>query len=442
VARSTTRLAVSGPRQRTGSPPEQPSIQRLRDDGDFRRYWLSRVTSLSGSVITFVAMPVLVYRLSGSALLTALVTGLEAAPYLLFGLFAGALADRWDRRVVMVIADVICAGVVASVPIAYWVGLLTVPHLLVVAFLGPAIATFFDGANFGALPVLVGRGRVAQANAAVWGAQTAIEIALPSLVGFSLAVIYPADLLALDALSFAASAICVAGITRPLYDSSRAGRSLSVRGLLADIGEGLTYLVHHAGVRTMTIIGTVQCMAGGGFVALMVVWCDRVLHVGTQGLRFGLVFGSWSVGALIASALLPQLLKVATAARIALYAVPVSTVLGAAVGLAPNWQLATVGLLGWGAAYMLVVVNTISYRQQVTPEPLLGRVNTAGRMLSWGVGWTLGAVAGGVLSHQIGVRPAMVTMASLSVVAVLVAWTSPLRTQGVLSGMLEEPTRG
>jgi MFS family permease len=422
---------VTGSRQRTRAPAEATSIQRLRDDRDFRRYWLSRVTSLSGSVITLVAMPVLVYRLSGSALLTALVTGLEAAPYLLFGLFAGALADRWNRRVVMVAADVVCAGVIASVPVAHWVGLLTVPHLLVVAFLAPAIATFFDGADFGALPVLVGRRRVAQANAAVWGAQTAIEIALPSLVGFSFAVIYPADLLALDALSFAASAVCVAGITRPLYDSSRARKPLSVRGLLGDIREGLTYLVHHAGVRTMTIIGTIQCMAGGGFVALMVVWCDRVLHVGTQGLRFGLVFGSWSVGALIASALLPQLLKVATPARIALYSLPVSTVLGSAVGLAPNWQLAMVGLLSWGGAYMLVVVNTISYRQQVTPEPLLGRVNTASRMLSWGLGWTLGAVAGGVLGHQLGVRPAMVSVASVSVVAVVVAWTSPLRTKPV-----------
>jgi MFS family permease len=422
---------VTGSRQRTRAPAEATSIQRLRDDRDFRRYWLSRVTSLSGSVITLVAMPVLVYRLSGSALLTALVTGLEAAPYLLFGLFAGALADRWNRRVVMVAADVVCAGVIASVPVAHWVGLLTVPHLLVVAFLAPAIATFFDGADFGALPVLVGRGRVAQANAAVWGAQTAIEIALPSLVGFSFAVIYPADLLALDALSFAASAVCVAGITRPLYDSSRARKPLSMRGLLGDIREGLTYLVHHAGVRTMTIIGTIQCMAGGGFVALMVVWCDRVLHVGTQGLRFGLVFGSWSVGALIASALLPQLLKVATPARIALYSLPVSAVLGSAVGLAPNWQLAMVGLLSWGGAYMLVVVNTISYRQQVTPEPLLGRVNTASRMLSWGLGWTLGAVAGGVLGHQLGVRPAMVSVASVSVVAVVVAWTSPLRAKPV-----------
>jgi MFS family permease len=416
---------------RTSTTSESASFERLRDDPDFRRYWLSRVTSLSGSVITFVALPVLVYRLSGSAPLTALVTGLEAAPYLLFGLFAGAFGDRWDRRIVMVAADIVCAGVIASVPIAHWVGLLTVPHLMVVAFLGPAIATFFDGANFGALPVLVGRDRVAQANAAVWGAQTAIEIALPALVGFSLAVVYPADLLALDALSFAASAICVAGIVRPLYDSGRGRKPLSVRGLLADIREGLAYLMRHAGVRTMTIIGTIQCMAGGGFVALMVVWCDRVLHVGTQGLRFGLVFGSWSVGALVASALLPQLLKFATPARIALYILPVSTILGVSVGLAPNWQLAMVGLLSWGAAYMLVVVNTISYRQQVTPEPLLSRVNTAGRMLSWGVGWTFGAVAGGVLSHQIGVRAAMVAMASLSVVAVVVAWTSPLRTRPV-----------
>jgi hypothetical protein len=415
---------------------------RLRDDADFRRYWLSRVTSLSGDVITFVAMPVLVYRLSGSTLLTALVTGLEAAPYLLVGLFAGALTDRWNRQVVMVVTDLVCAVLIASVPIAHWLGLLTVPQLLVVAFLVPAVATFFDGANFGALPVLVGRHRVAQANAAVWGAQTTVEIALPSLVGLSFALIYPADLLALDAVTFLVSAASIAGIHRALYDANRSRGPLSVVGLLGDIREGLAYLVHHAGVRTMTITGSIQSAAGGGFVALMVVWCDQVLGVGTQGLRFGLVFGSWSVGALIASALLPQLLKFASPASIALYALPVSAVIGAAAALAPSWQLAMLGLLGWGAAYMLVVVNTISYRQQVTPEPLLGRVNTAGRMLSWGVGWTLGAVAGGVLSHQIGVRAAMVTMASFTVVAVVVAWTSPLRTQSVRSGMLDEPPRG
>ncbi|MBA2716726.1 MAG: MFS transporter [Propionibacteriales bacterium] len=78
---------------------------RLRDDADFRRYWWARTLSTTGTVITLIALPVLVYRLSGSAFLTALVSALEAAPYVIFGLFAGALSDRWNRRLLMVNAD-------------------------------------------------------------------------------------------------------------------------------------------------------------------------------------------------------------------------------------------------------------------------------------------------------------------------------------------------
>ena len=123
---------------------------RLRDDRDFRRYWWSRMLSLGGSVISYVALPVLVYRLTGSAALTAMVSALEAAPYLTFGLFAGALADRWNRKSVMVSADLVNAAVMLSVPVAHWSGVLTVAHVLLVAFVVPAIAVFFDGANFGA----------------------------------------------------------------------------------------------------------------------------------------------------------------------------------------------------------------------------------------------------------------------------------------------------
>jgi hypothetical protein len=114
-------------------------------------------------------------------------------------------------------------------------------------------------------------------------------------------------------------------------------------------------------------------------------------------------------------------------AAITLYAIPVSAVLGVVTPLMPTWPLAAIALLAWGSAYVLVIVNAISYRQQVTPEQLLGRVNTAGRMLSWGVGWTLGSIVGGVLGSQLGVRPAMVAMGLFGFVAVAVAWTSPLR---------------
>ncbi|MEV0803468.1 MFS transporter [Kribbella sp. NPDC050281] len=400
---------------------------RLRDDPDFRRYWLARALSVTGSMVTAIALPVLVYRLSGSTVLTALVSALEAAPYLLTGLFAGALADRWNRRRVMVNSDLVNAVLVGSVPVAHLLDMLTVAHVLVVAFLVQSVYTFFDGANFGALPVLVGRARVAQANSVVWTASSLIELFVPPLAGLSLAVLNPASLLTLDALSFVGSALAVRGIMRAMSEQRDGRQPLRTRVVLADIAEGLRYLVGHAGVRTMTIVGSLQSFAGGGFMALMVVWCDRVLHVGTSGLRFGVVWGTWGIGGLIAAVGLPRLLKRMSPAAITLYALPVSALLGIITPMAPGWESAAIALLVWGSAYVLVIVNTISYRQQVTPEHLLGRVNTAARMLSWGVGWTFGSVVGGVLGNHYGVRTGMVVMGSFIVVAVAVAWTSPLR---------------
>jgi MFS family permease len=402
-------------------------LLRLRDDPDFRRYWVARSSSLTGSMVTAIALPVLVYRLSGSPFLTALVTALEAAPYLLTGLFAGALADRWNRRRVMVSADLVNAVVIGSVPLAYLAGVLTVAQVLVVGFVVQMVFTFFDGANFGALPVLVGRARVAQANAAVWTASSLIELFVPPLAGLLLAVVNPASLLTIDALSFVASAIAVRGIVRAMSEPRTGQQPLRPKVLFADIAEGVRFLIRHPGVRTMTIVGSLQSFAGGGFMALMVVWCDRVLHVGTSGIRFGLVYGTWGIGGLIAALGLPRLLKRMPPAAITLYAIPVSAALGIISPLMPNWELAAIALLVWGSAYVLVIVNAVSFRQQVTPENLLGRVNTAGRMLSWGVGWTGGSIVGGVLGSSLGIRPGMVLMGAGSVVAVLVAWTSPLR---------------
>ena len=387
-----------------------------------------------GSIITLISLPILVYRISDSPSLTALVAACEAAPYLLFGLFAGALTDRWNRKRVMVTTEVLSAGLIATVPLAGWLGEITVPHLMAVAFLGPTLGVFLDGATFGAVPTLVGRRRIAEANALVWGIQSVSEILLPSLVGVALAFIAPSTVMTLDALSFAVSACLVATIVRPMHDATRERPPLTVPLVLRDIREGLSYLWRHARVRTMTIIGTLQCVAGGGFVALLVVWADRRLDVGTEGLRFGLVYGAWAVGGLLASLALPRLLRRFSAARIALVALPFAAAAGLVLPALTLWWLAALGLAAWGAAYMLVVINSISYRQQVTPEHLLGRVNTAGRMLSWGVGWTGGTALAGAVVGLAGLVPTLFAFASVSLLSVLVAWTSPLRTGYAAAG--------
>ena len=262
-----------------------------------------------------------------------------------------------------------------------------------------------------------------------WAAASVVEMVMPAVVGVVLAFVHPAWLLGFDALTFAASAALIGGITRPMYDAARERPPLTARQIGRDIREGLDYLVRHSGVRTFTIIGFLQCFGAGGFVALMVVWIDQRLDIGTEGLRFGLVFGAWSVGGLAAALALPWLVRRVAAARIALYALPPAAVAGVLVPFVTTWWVAGLALMTWGVFYMLVVINTVTYRQRVAPEHLLGRVNTAGRMLAWGMGWTGGAFFAGVLVGWLGLVPTLVVLSSTGVLATAVAWTSPLRGQ-------------
>ena len=281
----------------------------LLRDREFVRYLAARGLSGTGSMATYIALPVLVYRTSDDAGLTALVAALEAAPYLLFGLLAGALTDRWNRKRVMVAADLLGAAVLASIPLAAAVGEVTVPHILVVAFLGPTIGVFFDGAVFGAIPLLVGRGRIAEANSYAWSLQSAIEIVAPAVVGATLAVVDPAWLLGFDSLTFVLSAALLTRITRPMWDPERERAPLTAGLVVRDVREGLAFLVHHEGVRSMTVIGTLLMLSIGGYMALTVVWLDRVLHLGTEGWRFGITYMAWAVGGLAASVTIPRLVR-------------------------------------------------------------------------------------------------------------------------------------
>lgn len=399
----------------------------LREDPDFRRYWLARQVSVAGTLVTAVALPVLVYRLSGSPSLTALVTLVEGLPYLLFGLVSGALSDRLDRRRVMVVADLLSAVAIGSVPLAHALGMLTVGHALVAGFLAQACFVFFDGAAFGALPAIVGRDRLAPANAAIWGFGSLLDLGVPMAAGLLLALLDPALLLGVDALSFIASAACVAGITVRL-SGVRDLPPLSARALVDEVGVGLRFLVGHPGVRSQTVIGFLMSLSGAGFMALSVPFADRILDVGTSGWRFGLLFATWGVGGVLAALLTPRLHRRMPTTRATLLALPVSAAAGLVVVTTSSWLVAVVAMAVWGVAYQSVVLTSITYRQMATPEPLLGRVNTAGRMLSFGIGWTGGALGASAVAGLLGTRTALVSVVSVGVLAVVFGWLSPLRT--------------
>ncbi|KPM55451.1 hypothetical protein ACG83_08885 [Frankia sp. R43] len=108
-------MPTPGAPEATGSPC---TTVLLRRDSVFVRFWCARTSSLSGTAVTTVLLPLLVFDPTGSAAWTALLTALGALPYLVFGLVAGTFADRVDRRRLMVGCDLASAGLLASLPLA------------------------------------------------------------------------------------------------------------------------------------------------------------------------------------------------------------------------------------------------------------------------------------------------------------------------------------
>jgi MFS family permease len=403
------------------------TTRALWTDTEFRRFFSARTISFAGSSLTFVALPVLIYSMTRSPLLTGVVAGFEAVPYLMFGLVAGALADRWNRQRLMVVSDVLSAVALGSLPLASAMGILTVGHVLVVAAVAPTMFVFFDAANFGAVPVLVGRDRIAEANSAIWGAATIGDILAPAAAGALLAVFTPPSLIGIDAATFAASAFLIRGVTRPMSDPDRQPAAPGLTGLRRDVADGVRFLLRHVQVRTMTILGACQSIAGGAFVGQMVVWADRSFSIREGDFRLGLLYAAWGVGALASAILTPRLSRHFGAARLTLLGFPASAALAVGTAISPTWEVGVVMMVGWSSAYMLVVINSINYRQQVTPEHLMSRVNTAGRMLSFGAGFPAGALLGGVVAANAGPVAGMLAGAAVAAIGAVYAWVSPLR---------------
>ncbi|RIQ13273.1 MFS transporter [Jiangella rhizosphaerae] len=398
--------------------------QRLLNDPDVFRYVAARIISLTGSAVTFIAMPVLIYGITASATWTSLVIVAEAVPYLLFGLWAGALADHADRRRMMVGADLLAALTLATVPVAFWFDALTAAHVLIAAFAVRTIYVFFDAANQGALPSLVGRERLPAANALVAGGSTVAETVVPMIAGALIVVISPASIIAIDVLTFVASALLIRGIVRPL--SGTRDRESTLR--LSAVAEGTRFILRHEIIRLMIVIGILVAFSAGSLMAVLVVWADRTLGVQEGDWRLGMLFGAWGIGAVVGSVLMPRLMHRFGGPRAALIVLPFAAAAGVAVALAESWLPGALAIAGWSLMYLIIATISVTLRQQVTPEPLMSRVMTAGRMATFGLGYPLGAVVAGALASALDTDEAVLVCQLSLVVAAVIAWLSPLRT--------------
>ena len=329
----------------------------------------------------------------------------------------------------MIGAEIGNALILASIPVAEAADVLTLPHVYIVALASMTLFVWFDAANFGAIPALVGRERVVGAQSALWSASMFFGVVGPALGGALAAGIGAANAIAIDAVSYVVSAAVLATIHRPFQLGKREQAPGSVVGrTLGDIGDGISFLWNHPLIRTLSLLGLGVSFSGGAISGLTVVFGTEALGVSDSGAAIGVLFASGALGALVATLTLPRLQARVGAARITLIALAIDTALVVALALAPTFWIALILMFSWSAAQMLVIVNGVVLRQRVTPDHLQSRVNVTARMIAV-AGTPFGALVGGLLAEATSVRTALLLAGIGVATSSVLAWFSPLRTE-------------
>lgn len=391
---------------------------------DFLHLWSGQAVSEVGSQVTTIALPLLaVTTLHATTFEVAVLAAATSSAFLLVALQAGTLVDRWRKKRVLVWSDLLRGLLLATVPVAWLLGVLTLGQLYVVALVASVLTVFFDVAYQSYLPLLVAQDQLVDGNAKIAGSQSFGMVAGPSLGGLLVGAVGAAYAVAADVVSFAISTVLTARIRTA--EPAPAPRPAGTR-LRTEIREGLAFVLGHR-----VLCRVVACTATANFFsnvtgALDVVFLVRVL--GASGRTVGLVFALGALGGLAGATLASRLAARVGTARIIWMSILLEAPFLFAVPLAfRGWGvlLVSVGVAGMSAAAVLYNVAQVSYRQTVTPRHLLGRMNASTRFIVWGV-MPLGALTGGALAGVLGIRATLLLAAAGGSLAALWVLTSPL----------------
>jgi MFS family permease len=362
---------------------------------DFWKFLVGQTVSSLGSSFTLFALPLLVFKLTGSALSLAYVTAAEYLPYLLFGLIIGAGVDRVDRRRLMIFVDTVQALVIFSIPLLAMLDLLSLWWVYAVGFVSSTLWVCFNTAEFAALPSLVSKDDLVAANGRLQASYSAATVAGPLLAGLLMALVPVYTVLVFDAFSFLISVLCLT-LIRSSFNADGPGRRES-GSLRREIGEGLGCVLGHPVLRSVAIMMALVNCVGFTVYAQLVLFAKE--RLGATDSQVGFLYAAGSVGMIALALAAAPLRRRLPFSKVALGTLMLGGV--AIVALASTrwyWGALVLWALIWGLV-ILVQINSNSLWQTIVPDRLLGRVQGVISVLSWSA-IPLGAFVGGVAIEQ------------------------------------------
>ena len=411
--------------------PAGAGLVPLRRNRDFQLLWGGQAVSLLGSQTSKIAYPLLVLAMTGSPAKAGIAGFSAMLGYLLFPLLAGGLADRHDRKRIMIACDAVRLAAVGSIAVAGWAGHISYAQVLVAGFLEGTATVFFSLAQRAALPMLVHPSQRAAAVGQNEARQNAAQLAGPTLGGalFGLARAAP---FAADALSYLASMATLPFIKAPMQVRSGSARDLSgvrarLRGLGTELGEGLSWTWRQPFLR---------------YSAFFSASVNMLLQVLTLGLivlarqdraspaEIGLIVGCMGAGGLVGAFAAPWFQRRVPAGITITGCMWIWTVLLVLIVLVrvPLWLCPVLAIFGFIGPSWNVSVQT--YRMRITPNELLGRTSSVATQIGWGV-IPLGSLLAGFLLQALSPDRVMtVVAAGMAVTAVAATALTPIRHAG------------
>ena len=404
----------------------RPSLRprgELWRDGGFTRLWAANGISQLGTQVSLLALPLAaLYILKASALGVALLRSFAVLPFLLFSLPAGVWVDRLRRRPLMILADLGRAGAMASIPVAYWLGHLSMAQLYVVAGIHGLLSVIFDVSYLSFLPTLVGRERLGEANAKLLGTQSLAGLVGPTLAGGLVSAFGAAVAVLADAVSFFLSGAFVTTIRgrepkpEPTQTQAR-----------AELVEGLRYVFSQPYLRTLTIWISAGNLFTSALFALFIVYFVRDLHLSAA--TIGWLSAVINVGFIAAALANGAAVRRFGVGPMIAYTGILSSVTLLGFPLAPKSSpipvLVVTGLVGTFLGFFMNV-NQLTLRQAITPARLQGRMNSVTRFMYWGT-MPLGSALGGVVAQGIGLRWTLAGACVGAILAQIPIALSPIR---------------
>ncbi|MFF7444053.1 MFS transporter [Streptomyces sp. NPDC008122] len=379
--------------------------QETSPPGVFWRYWGAATVSGAGTAVTALALPLVALTvLDATAFEVALLAAAGQVSWLLLSLPAGVVAQRVPLRRLQVTLDLVRFAALGSLPLAWWLGTLTYPHLLFAALVTGAATVLFDIGNSTFLPAVVPARQLAARNSVMSGTHAVTDTGGPSLGGVLIGATGPVGALVVDAASYLASAV----LLRTLPESRPAPRT--GESPLRLMHEGWRYVTKHPVMRPCMIWATAANFLNAALVALTPLYLVR--EAGLDAVQLGLVLAMDGVGALAGAAVA---VRVTTRLGTAWGIIAADLAGGALLLLAPLTTSAgdaywfALGNAGFAFGTVIGSITTRTYRQTQSPPELLSRVMATVRFVSWGA-LPLGALTAGLLATRVGAHTALWTV--------------------------------